>query len=82
MDNNTKSSILKLRRLRDELCKKQAVWKDAFKIKDCVVSELETLKSIANDPESTKDKIVTKIDSILILIDGAGLGNPGDKDNG
>ncbi len=69
MDCETKSSITKLRELRDELCNKQSQWKKAFAIKDAVVSELKVLKDYASDPGSSKEDIVEKIDSLLILID-------------
>lgn len=79
MDNNTKSSILKLRRMRDELCKKQSAWKHAFQVKDSVVLELKNLKSIASDPKTSKEKIITKIESILVLIDSSGKDNSEDE---
>ena len=69
MDCDAKSSIAKLRELRDELCEKQAQWKNAFAIKDAVVEELKVLKERARDPDVSKEDIVKKIDSLLILID-------------
>ena len=69
MDCNTKSSILKLRELRDELCGKQSQWKSAFKIKDTLVSELKLLHKNASDPNFNREKIVEKLDALLVLID-------------
>jgi hypothetical protein len=69
MDCDTKSSIDKLRELRDYLCKKQSNWEHVFKVKDAIVDQLRQLKSFANDPKSKKEDIVQKIDSILTLID-------------
>ena len=69
MDCETKSSIAKLRALRDELCGKQSRWTDAFAVKDAIVTELKVLKEYASDPDSSKDEIVKRIDCILILID-------------
>jgi hypothetical protein len=69
MDCDAKSSIAKLRELRDELCEKQAQWKNAFAVKDAVVEELKVLKEHATDPDVSKEEIVQKIDSLLILID-------------
>lgn len=69
MDCDTKSSIDKLRELRDYLCKKQSNWEHAFKVKDAIVDQLRQLRSFADDPESKKIDIVQKIDSILVLID-------------
>ncbi len=69
MDCETKSSIQKLRKLREELCNKQAQWKNAFAIKDAIVDELKVLKTYASDPGVSRENIVNKIDSLLVLID-------------
>ena len=69
MDCETKTSIQKLRKLRDELCNKQSQWKKAFAVKDAVVNELKVLKTFASDPEVSRSDIVDKIDSLLVLID-------------
>ena len=67
----SKSSITRLRSLREELCKKQKIWKDAFDIKDQLVSELKNLKELADSPDSTKECLSKKIDNLLILLDPA-----------
>ena len=41
MKCDTKTSISKLRSLREELCKKQVKWKEAFQVKDELVEELK-----------------------------------------
>ena len=69
MDKETKSGILKLRELRDELCSKQSQWKNAFQIKDTIVNELKVLKNMAVDPQVDKIVLVEKIDSLLVMID-------------
>ena len=69
MDNCAKESIGKLRKLREKLCNSQSQWKQAFAVKDAVVSELKSLKELASDPSSNKENIISKIDSLLILID-------------
>lgn len=69
MDKETKSGILKLRELRDELCSKQSQWKNAFQIKDTIVNELKVLKNMAVDPQVDKTVLVEKIDSLLVMID-------------
>ncbi len=69
MDCETKSSIQKLRKLREELCSKQSQWKNAFAIKDAVVDELKVLKIYACDPDCNREDLVNKIDDLLILID-------------
>jgi|10_taG_2_1085330.scaffolds.fasta_scaffold02690_8 hypothetical protein len=69
MNCETKSSIEKLRKLRDELCKNQKKWDEAFKIKDEIVTELKNLKDFTESPKSTKKCISGKIDNLLILLD-------------
>ncbi|HIL27361.1 MAG TPA: hypothetical protein EYG21_08285 [Nitrospinaceae bacterium] len=71
MDCETKSSIAKLRALRDELCGKRDQWKNAFAVKDAVVTELKVLKEYASDSSSSREAIVKKIDCLLVLIDPA-----------
>ena len=69
MDCDTKESITKLRKLREDLCEKQAEWKKAFAVKDIVVNQLKAIKESALDPNVGRDDILKKIDSLLILID-------------
>ena len=69
MECDAKESITRLRQLREELCKKQADWKQAFAVKDMIVSQLKAIKESATDPDTSKEEIVNKIDSILVLID-------------
>ena len=69
MKCETKSSIQKLRDLRDELCKSQKKWDEAFKIKDEIVVELKKLKDLADSPSTTKKNISNKIDNLLVLLD-------------
>ena len=64
-----KDSINRLRQLRDELCKKQSDWKSAFAVKDLIVSQLKAIKESASDPDTSREEILSKIDSILVLID-------------
>ncbi len=65
----TKDSIQKLRKLREELCGKQSKRKNAFAVKDVIVDELKVLKIHASDPDVCRDDIVSKIDSLLVLLD-------------
>lgn len=69
MDCGTKDSIIKLRKLRESLCEKQNEWKSAFAIKDMVVCELKSIKESALNPDVSREDILEKIDSLLILID-------------
>ena len=80
MKCDTKSSISKLRSLREELCKKQTRWEEAFNVKDALVSELKLLKELADCQESTKQCISNKIDSLLLLLDPARENEQGGED--
>ena len=69
MDCDTKESILKLRKLREDLCEKQSEWKRDFTIKDKVVCELKAIQESALDPSVSREAILQKIDDLLVLID-------------
>lgn len=69
MDCGTKDSIVRLRKLRETLCEKQLEWKSAFAVKDMIVCELRTIKESALDPDVSRDDILQKIDTLLVLID-------------
>jgi hypothetical protein len=71
MDCGTKSSIAKLRALRDELCKKQNKWQEAFDVKDSIVLELNSITEMSKDPQVTKECVIERIDLLLELIDPA-----------
>ncbi len=69
MDSEAKDSIVKLRQLRDALCKKQSEWKQAFAVKDALLMELKSLKEAASDDAVTREALVVKIDDLLVLVD-------------
>lgn len=69
MDSSSKESIVRLRELRDQLCKKQSDWKRAFAVKDAVVEQLKSIKESALNPNVSREEILEKIDSLLVLID-------------
>ena len=69
MDSASKESIVRLRELRDQLCKKQSDWKRAFAVKDAVVEQLKSIKESALNPNVSREEILSKIDSLLVLID-------------
>ena len=69
MNCDAKESIVRLRKLREELCEKQSTWKQAFAVKDMVVQQLKVMKQSALSPGSTKEEILEKIEELLILID-------------
>ena len=75
MSNGSKVKISerfsKLRKLRDSLCSKDSTdnWREAFQARDWVVSELNELKSLANQSNADVNKIREKIDSIMSVFE-------------
>ena len=49
MQDEMKSSISKLRSLRDDLCRKQSKWKEAFNIKDEIDDAIKNVISDISD---------------------------------
>tara|TARA_Y100000287_G_C13944497_1_gene221083 strand:+ start:300 stop:530 length:231 start_codon:yes stop_codon:yes gene_type:complete len=65
--------LSKLRKLRESLCEKEKTWQEAFAARDWIVDQLNTLKSMASDDETTKEEIKERIADILCVLD------PGDE---
>lgn len=65
MSSNVDKRLDRLRKLREELCSKSPAWKDGFKVKDWVVSEIEEIKNLASNPDSSKEQILKKASMIL-----------------
>jgi len=71
MNHDTKSSISKLRSLREKLCKQQDHRKEVFETRDDVICEIKFLKKMINNQEISRECVSNKIDSILLLLDPA-----------
>jgi hypothetical protein len=69
MDSKTTDSIIRLRELREDLCKKQSQWTHAFAVKDLLVEKLRDLQSIALDSKTSRQEILDKIECLLIMMD-------------
>ena len=69
MNCNTAPSILKLKELREELCKKKDNRDEIFKTLDIITIELNLLKDMVNNPESARECLSKKIDCLLVLLD-------------
>ena len=65
MDCETKSSILKLRELREKLCSTDAKWKKAFEVRDYVISNLNLLQLKLDDEETSKKECASELRKIL-----------------
>ena len=64
-----RDSIKKLRDLRDDLCKKQQTWQEAFAIRDRVVSDLIETYQICMTKGTRKKQIEKKILSMFEYLD-------------
>lgn len=62
---NFHDSIKKLRDLREELCSKQHIWNDAFKVRDFVVCELQEMYLRLQDDDEAPTWICEKTETIL-----------------
>ena len=69
MECDTKESITRLRKLRDDLCQKQSDWKKAFAVKDMIVLKLKDIQKSALNPDVSRDVLLQEIDALLILVD-------------
>jgi len=79
-DINFQDSIKKLRSLREELCSKQRIWNDAFKVRDFVVGELQDMYVRLKSEDSAPTWCVEKTEIILTELsalpdDGDGQSN-------
>tara|TARA_B100000519_G_C14217900_1_gene425976 strand:- start:116 stop:376 length:261 start_codon:yes stop_codon:yes gene_type:complete len=80
-DINFQDSIKKLRSLREELCSKQRIWNDAFRVRDFVVGELQDmyvrLKSDSESPAWCVKKTEVILSELSALPDDEGGQNDG-----
>ena len=65
MDKHTKSSIIKLRALREKLCSSDSKWKKAFEVRDHVIGSLEALQLKLDDKETSKELCASELRTIL-----------------
>ncbi len=65
MDKNTKSSIIKLRALREKLCSSDSQWKKAFEVRDHVIGSLEALQLKLDDKDTPKEACASELRIIL-----------------
>ena len=59
----------KLRTLREKLCSKESNWDEAFKARDWVVCQMRSMKTLVDDPETTKEDIIQRIEDLLCVLD-------------
>ena len=65
MNKDTKSSIVKLRALREKLCSSDSKWKKAFEVRDHVIGSLEALQIKLDDKETSKELCALELKTIL-----------------
>ena len=61
--------LSKLRQMREHLCEKEKNWQEAFAARDWIVDQLNILKEMSVDPDTTKEDIKNRIDDILCVMD-------------
>ncbi len=64
-----KDSIQKLRQLREDLCKQQQVWQEAFAVRDKVVSDLVDVYKTCVRKGTRKKQIEQKILQMFEYLD-------------
>ena len=65
MDCDTRASILRLKALREKLCKSDDQWKKAFEVRDHVISSLEALQLKLDDEVTPKKECASELKRIL-----------------
>ena len=65
MKNETKSSILKLRALREKLCTSDTQWRKAFEVRDYVIENLKKLQVTLDDETTSKKDCASDLRNIL-----------------
>jgi hypothetical protein len=59
----------KIRSIRDDLCEKEKVWKEAFAARDWVASQIKILHTMCDKSETTVECIKERIEDILCVLD-------------
>ena len=55
--------------MRDDLCKKEKVWQEAFAARDWVSSQIKILHTMCHESETTVECIKERIEDILCVLD-------------
>ena len=64
-NDNMKDSMLRLRKLREQLCNDQMEWEKAYEVRDFIVSHLQELHEMICDRKVKRQKIKDKSTFIL-----------------
>ncbi len=59
----------KLRSLRDQLCKKETDWEEAFKVRDWMVDQLKTLHNMSVSDAHSKQDLSERLADILCALE-------------
>ncbi len=60
--------LKKLRDLREKLCSNEKNWDEAFKARDWIVDQLQTLQNLTLEETSTKEDINNKLVDIISVL--------------
>ena len=67
-----KERLEKLRSLREKLCSQGSNWSDGFAARDYLVSELEDVRDMLENPKVRKKQVLVKINRVLDLLNPPG----------
>jgi len=70
----------KLRAMREQLCKKEVSWEEAFEARDWLLSQLKDFQVMLNDETTTREQLKNRVADILCVLEPTGGEN--DDDNG
>ena len=69
MISNMSDRFTKLKELRDELCKKNSKWSEAFILRDWLVDNLKDLVEQAESDIVTKQDMINKLEDLICVVE-------------
>ena len=63
------SRFLKLRELRDALCKKNDKWSEVFSLRDWLITNLKDLTKRAKSDKVTKQDVIDALEDIICVVE-------------
>ena len=67
-NESIKERLERLRNLRSKLCSQGTNWVDGFAARDFLVSEMESMKKMLEDPSVKKKDVLVKLENVLKLL--------------
>lgn len=63
------SRFLKLRELRDSLCKKNDKWSEVFTLRDWLISNLKDLVKRAESDKVSKQDVINALEDLICVVE-------------